>query len=265
VGAGIQPRGGPPPPAPLRIRWRIDVEYDGLAFAGWQIQPDARTVQGVLEAAVEQVFQGPARVHGAGRTDAGVSARQQVACFDHEVRRPAKAVVHGLNHHLPDDVAVLEAREVGDAFHPRHSPHRKVYRYTWLERPARPVLERGRCWHSRGPLDAEAMHEAVQALVGTHDMSSFRAAGCSATHPVRTIQEGSVRRVGDRVELRLVGTGFLRHQVRIVAGTLNDIGAGRRDPAHLEAVLAARDRGRAGRTAPAEGLLLERIDYDDEP
>ncbi len=204
------------------VRWRIDLEYDGLGFAGWQLQPDARTVQGELERAVESVFLAPSRIHGAGRTDAGVSARQQVAIFDHDVPRPAKAVLHGLNHHLPDDVAVLRAVEVGEDFHPRHSPHRKTYCYTWLVRPARPVLSRGRCWHSRHPLDVPAMHDAVQCLVG------------------------------------------LRHQGRIVAGTLAEIGSGRRGREHLEQVLRARSRDAAGRTAPAEGLMLESIDYDGE-
>jgi tRNA pseudouridine38-40 synthase len=246
------------------VRWRLDVEYDGRAFAGWQVQPSARTVQGALEAAIEAVFLSPARIHGAGRTDAGVSARQQVAIFDHGVERPAKAVLHGLNHYLPDDVVVLSARPVPATFHPRHSPHHKVYRYTWLVRPARPVLDRGRCWYTRGPLDGEAMAAAVVALQGTHDMTSFRAAGCSAAHAVRTILDASVVTRGPRVELRLVGTGFLRHQVRIVAGTLMEIGLGRRPPDHLQGVLEAQDRSRAGRTAPAEGLLLERIVYDGE-
>lgn len=246
-------------------RWRIDLEYDGRDFAGWQAQPNTRTVQGVLESAVEAVFQVPARVHGAGRTDSGVSARQQVACFNHAVERPARAVMHGLNRFLPDDVVVLAAREVPKAFHPRHSPHHKVYCYSWLVRTARPVLARGRCWHSRADLDVAAMHEAVAPLQGTHDMSSFRATGCSSAHPVRTILHASVTSRGPWVELRLVGTGFLRHQVRIVSGTLMDVGLGRRPIAHMAEVLAARDRSAAGRTAPAEGLMLEEIVYDDEP
>ncbi len=222
-------------------------------------------MQGALESAVEAVFQTRVRVHGAGRTDSGVSARQQVACFNNPVERPAKAVVHGLNRFLPDDVVVLAARQVPTAFHPRHSPHHKVYCYSWLVRPARPVLERGRCWHARGELDVDAMHEAVAVLEGTHDMSSFRATGCSSSHAVRTIMQASVRSRGPRVELRLVGTGFLRHQVRIVAGTLMDVGQGKRPVEHLAKVLAAQDRHAAGRTAPAEGLILEEIVYENEP
>ena len=246
-------------------RWRLDLEYDGAGFAGWQVQPDARTVQGVLEQAIGAVFCKPARVHGAGRTDAGVSALQQVACFDHAVDRSPSAVLHGVNHRLPEDVVVLRAREVSPEWHPRHSPHRKVYCYTWLVRPARPALHRGRSWHCRHPLDGAAMHQAVQCLVGTHDVRSFQAAGCSASHTMRTIEAAEVASRGDKVQLRLMGTGFLRHQVRIIAGTLHDVGTHKRGPEHLAHVLAARDRTAAGRTACPEGLLLERIDYDAEP
>jgi len=242
-------------------RWRIDVEYDGSRFAGWQLQPGQATVQGALEEALAQLVGHPARVHGAGRTDAGVHALQQVAMFDTDVERNQRAVRDGLNAFLPDDVAVTHARVAQPGFHPRHSPHRKTYRYTWLVRPARPAWLRGRCWHVRHELDADRMHEAVGALVGTHDFSSLRAAGCSARHAVRTLEGASVRAEGEQVVLRVHGTGFLRHMVRILAGSLVQVGRGRQPPSWLAEVVAARDRRRAGQTAPPGGLVLERIDY----
>jgi len=243
------------------VRYRIDLEYDGAAFAGWQLQPADRTVQGVVEAAIERAFGHPARVEAAGRTDSGVSAAQQVVVFDTDkVRRPEQ-VRDGLNVHLPDDVGCLQAWVVADDFSPRHAPHCKTYRYTWLVRPTRPVLRRGACWHERRSLDVASMHEAVQAVVGTHDFTSFRAAGCSATHPVRTLEAARVTQAGDEVRLEVEGTGFLQHMVRIMAGTLHDVGRGRMSPGEFASALEARDRSAAGRTAPAHGLLLVRVVY----
>lgn len=242
-------------------RWRIDVEYDGASFAGWQLQPEQPTVQGALEAALEQILQRPTRVRGAGRTDAGVHALQQVADFDTDVVRSARAIRDGLNAKLPPTVACIDAAQVDDTFSARHSPHTKTYRYTWLVRRARPVLERDRVWHQREPLDVAAMAEAVEAVVGTHDFTSFRAQGCSARHPVRTVEGARIEQRGDHVRLEIEGTGFLRHMVRILAGSLHEVGRGRRPSAWLGEVVAARDRARAGRTAPAGGLLLASIRY----
>lgn len=243
------------------MRWRIDLEYDGTGFAGWQLQPAARTVQGVLEEAIEGLVGHPARVHGAGRTDTGVHAEQQVAVFDTAVQRDARGIVGGLNARLPEDVACIVAARVPDDFDPRRAPHAKTYRYRWLDRPARSPLRRHRAWHLRQRLDDEAMAHAITALRGTHDFSAFRAAGCSATHAVRTIEGALVERHGDEVHLVMQGTGFLRHMIRIVAGSLHEVGRGRRSPAWLAEVLASRDRAAAGRTAPAAGLTLESITY----
>jgi len=252
------PATSPPPPG---TRWRLDLEYDGRSFAGWQLQPGQRTIQGELEAAVERLVGHPSRVHGAGRTDAGVHARQQVAVFDTTADRSERAVRDGLNAHLPPEIAVVAAARVDAQFHPRHAPHRKTYRYTWLVRPSRPVLRRGRCWHVRYPLDGEAMQRAMDPLVGTHDFSSFRAAGCSAPHAVRTLEAAQITREGDVMNLEVQGTGFLRHMVRILAGSVVRVGRGREEPVWLREVLAARDRRAAGETAPAEGLVLHAIAY----
>jgi tRNA pseudouridine38-40 synthase len=243
------------------MRWRIRLEYDGSAFAGWQLQSNATTVQSAVEDALQRLLGHPARVSAAGRTDT-VHAEWQIACFDTEVERSAKAVRDGLNAHLPPTVACVDAERVPDGFDPRHAPHTKTYRYTWLVRSARSPLRAGRVWLVRPPLRVDAMHEAVQHVVGTHDFRTFRAVGCTATHTIRTVRSAEVRASGDEVHLRIRGTGFLRHSVRILAGTLYDVGRGTKPPGWIAEVLAGRDRTRAGRTAPAEGLVLERIDYE---
>jgi tRNA pseudouridine38-40 synthase len=190
-----------------------------------------------------------------------VHAAMQVVSFTSEVERSPKSVRDGLNARLPETVACVQAEVVPDAFDPRHSPHRKTYRYRWLVRPSRSPLRRGQVWHVRAELDVDAMAAGVAHLVGSYDFSSFRASGCTATHPNRTVEAAAIERVGDEVHLTMVGTGFLRHMVRIVAGTLYEVGRGARPPGWVAEVLAARDRARAGRTAPAAGLLLERIEY----
>ncbi len=243
-------------------RWRLDLEYDGGAFAGYQLQPNADTVQAALERALSTLFDHPVRAHAAGRTDTGVHAEQQVVVFDSEVARSPHQVREGLNALLPEAVACLQARVVADGFDPRRHPHTKTYVYSWLDRAARSPLRRHRVWAVRRTLDPDAMHRAVEAVVGTHDFSSFRAEGCTSTHPVRTVPSAVVERAGDEVHLVIRGTGFLRHMVRILAGTLTDVGLGRRPDSHVTDVLAARNRGRAGITAPAQGLCLASIEYE---
>lgn len=242
-------------------KWRIVLEYDGAPFVGWQLQPGRPSVQGAVEAALEPLVGHPARVAAAGRTDSGVHAAMQVAVFVTSASRSPRAIRDGLNARLPDEVACLAAEIVPASFDPRHSPHVKTYRYSWLITPTRRPLRRDRAWRIRGPLDVAAMHEAATLLLGTHDFTSFRAAGCTAAHPVRTIEGAEVRAHEDEVHLRVRGTGFLRHMVRNIAGSLHEVGRGTREVSWLPEILAARDRGRAGRTAPAHGLLLECITY----
>ena len=246
-------------------RWRLDLEYHGADFAGWQVQPGQRTVQGVLGEAITTFTGESVVLRGAGRTDAGVHAWQQIAVFDAEVDRPARAWVGGLNHLLPADVAVVQARPVAADFDPRHAPHTKRYEYRWLCRRAPSPLREDRLWRLPHELDVEAMHRAALAVVGRHDFSSFRAVGCSSTHALRTVRHVELERVGDEVCLGIHGTGFLRHMVRILAGSLTEIGAGRRDVAWLGEVIAARERTAAGPTAPARGLCLRWIRFDEEP
>ncbi len=245
-------------------RWRLDLEYDGADFCGWQVQPNVRTVQGDLEAALERLMGHPIRVAGAGRTDSGVHAKQQVASFVSATQRGEDALRKGLNGLLSADVCCTQASHVPTEFDPRHNPHTKCYEYTWFDRPTRGALVRNTTTYARKRLDAEAMNAAVQAMVGTYDFTSFRATGCSSTHPVRTIAGASVVRRGDFVRLQVKGTGFLRHMIRIVAGTLLPIGNGRREIPWFGDVIAKRDRAVAGPTAPARGLTLVWITYERE-
>ncbi len=247
------------------VRWKLVLEYDGATFAGWQLQPRQRTVQGVLEDALARLFGEAIRVHPSGRTDAGVHATGQVVHFDATTPRTPEQVRAALNALLPDDVAVRSAALAPADFDARRWAVRKRYRYRWLDHPSRSPLRRGVAWHVRGPLDAAAMHEAAQVLLGRHDFTSFRATGCTAAHPIRVVLSATVSRDGDEVRLDVEGHGFLRHMVRIIAGTLTPIGQGRKPPSWMREVRDARDRAAAGRTAPAHGLLLVGVEHADAP
>lgn len=246
-------------------RYALTVEYCGTDFAGWQVQPGQRTVQGELEAALARFLQEEVRVAVSGRTDAGVHAHGQVVSFATGAARPVEAVTKALNALLPRDIAVVDAREVPLAFDPRRWSWGKHYRYRWLDRGARSPLREDRVWVQRRRLAVEAMHAAGQALVGRHDFTSFRASGCAAAHPVREIASLEVSRHGDEVWLDVRGNGFLRHMVRIVAGTLTEVGIGGRPVAWMGEVLAAADRAAAGRTAPPGGLALIAVHYEEGP
>lgn len=242
-------------------RIRLTLQYDGARYRGWQVQPEGPTVQGTMEAALGVISGAPVRVHGAGRTDAGVHAAAQVAHFDTALDHADGVWVRALNAHLPRDVVVAAAREVADAFHARHSALSKHYRYRILNRPVRCPFRRGVCWFVPPPLDVDLMARAAGNLVGTHDFTSFRASGCGARSPVRRLERAAVAREGDEVVIDLVGSGFLKQMARNVAGSLVEVGRGRRPPAWTADVLAARDRRLAGETAPAWGLILVSVSY----
>lgn len=243
--------------------YRLTLEYDGRDFEGWQVQPgERRTVQGVLQAAVTRVTGESARVVGAGRTDAGVHAEAQVASLVLEAAPEADALGRSLNGVLPEDVAVRACERAPDGFHARYDARGKLYRYrVWNARSPSP-LRRERVHHVRSPLDLRAMREAAAHLVGRHDFRSFQAAGSAVRTTVRSVERLDWSGApGDELRLEVEGEGFLRHMVRIVVGTLLEVGLGRREAASLPAVLAARDRTRAGRTAPPQGLTLVRVLY----
>jgi len=256
------------------VNIKVVLEYDGTDFAGWQrqvlpihgeVSPKAtegrRTVEGVLRAALRSITGQDVTVYAAGRTDAGAHAEGQVANFHTDGRIAPHRLMAALNARLPDDVAVLSAEAVDDDFHARYSARWRRYRYRYLDRPARPALERGRCWHVRGPLDVEDMSRAAKALHGKHDWTTF----CSASEPaggrVREMRSATVSRRGDFVELELVAEGFLRGMVRSIAGALAEVGRGRKPAGWLGDALRARDRHLAPRTAPAGGLTLMEVIY----
>ena len=240
---------------------KVVLEYDGSGFAGWQQQAKGRTVEAELKRALKSITGQAITVYGAGRTDAGAHAEGQVVNFRTDGRISPQRLMAALNARLPEDVAVLSAEAVPEDFHARYSARWRRYRYRFLDRPARPALERGRCWHVRNRLDVDAMSKAASALVGKHDWTSF----CSASEPadsrVREMRSARVARQGDFVEVELVAEGFLRGLVRSIAGALVEVGLGRRPPDWVGKVLRARDRRQAPRTAPAGGLTLMEVVY----
>jgi tRNA pseudouridine38-40 synthase len=247
--------------------FRLLVEYDGTHLEGWQIQPEpARTVQGVLVTTLARITGVVATVNGAGRTDAGVHAEGQVANTAIATRLAAAELQRALNALLPPDVAVREVAVVPDAFHARRDAQSKLYVYRLWTGIARSPLRERNSLRIRAPLDLDAMRAAALGLVGTHDFSSFRGAGSAVIGSVRTLSRVEIRgeRGGD-VALDFEGTGFLRHMVRNLVGTLLEVGRGRRAPESIPALLAARDRDLAGATAPAHGLTLIRVRYDFPP
>ena len=240
---------------------KVVLEYDGTNFAGWQQQAHGRTVEAELKKALKQVSGADHKVYAAGRTDAGAHAEGQVVTFQTDGRISPQRMVGALNARLPEDVAVLSAEMVPDDFHARYSARWRRYRYRYLDRPSRPALERGRCWHVRGPLDVEAMSKAARVLIGKHDWTSY----CSASEPpnarVREMRTAHVARNGDFVELELVAEGFLRGLARSLAAALAEVGRGKQPPGWVGEVLRARDRRQAPRTAPAAGLTLMEVIY----
>ena len=237
------------------------LEYDGASFAGWQQQARGRTVEAELKRALRELTGKDHLVYGAGRTDAGAHAEGQVANFQFEGRIPTERLAAALNARLPEDVAVLSAAAVPDGFHARFSARWRRYRYRYLDRPARPALGRGRCWHVRGKLDVKAMSLAAEALHGRHDWTTF----CSASEPararVREMRSATVRRRGEFVELELVAEGFMRGLARSIAGALAEVGRGRKPAGWAGELLKARDRRLAPKTAPADGLTLMEVIY----
>lgn len=242
---------------------RLVVEYDGTGLSGWQRQHNGPTVQQHLEEALGKLLAHETSVAGASRTDAGVHARGQVALFETERAIPLHGIRRGLNALLPESIAVRDAAEVADDFHPRFSATGKHYRYTIHCAPDRSPRWRHRAWHLRDALDLAAMRAAAGVLVGEHDFAAFRAAGCTARTTVRRIDTIDLTEAPEDLLLVDVrGNAFLRNMVRIVVGTLVEVGLGRLSPAQVSEILAGKDRTRGGRTAPAHGLELVTVFYD---
>jgi len=243
-------------------RYKLTIEYDGAPFSGWQIQAGGLTVQGVLTAAIEALAGEKTLVQGAGRTDAGVHARGQVAHVDLTRDWDTDTVRDALNAHLrPHPVAILAAERVADGFNARTSAVKRHYLYRILNRRADLTLDAGHAWRVPRPLDAAAMHAAAQRLIGKHDFSSFRASECQAKSPVKTLDVLTVTRDGDAVNVTASARSFLHTQVRSMVGSLAMVGEGKWSADDLAKVLAARDRTACGPLAPPDGLYLMKVDY----
>ncbi len=245
-------------------RYRLDIEYDGRAYAGWQRQADLATVQEAIEKAILGFCGQTVTIRGAGRTDAGVHATGQVVHIDLDREWDADKVQGALNAHLTmagEAVAVLAAARVADDFDARFSATARHYLYVILNRRAPAALMRGNVWHVPRLLDADAMHEAAQRLLGKHDFTTFRSVQCQSASPVKTLDRLDVSRDGDLIEVRASARSFLHNQVRSMVGSLKKVGEGGWGADDLEAALKAADRARCGQVAPPDGLYLTRVDY----
>ena len=244
-------------------RVKLTVAYDGTAYAGWQVQPNGPTIQAAMEEVLARILQEPVRVRAAGRTDAGVHAREQVVDFADTGVRDLGTIVHGGNALLPPAIRILSASVATEAFDARRHATEKEYRYfLYLSPVDSPFLSRY-AWHIEKPLDLDAVREALVHLVGEHDFSSFRGQGCNAISPVRTIfrAEVATHDVPGLVSINVAGAGFLRHMVRNIVGTVVNAGKGKHSADHVGEILRARDRSAAGVNAPPHGLFLWRVSY----
>jgi tRNA pseudouridine38-40 synthase len=242
---------------------KLVLEYDGTNYHGWQAQTGTgrQTIQETLEQAIKSIANEECTTYSSGRTDAGVHALGHVANFHTNSSVPAHAWAPALNHLLPPDIRILASGEVPADFHARYSAKGKLYLYRILNRPAPSALYRNYSWHIHSPLKPKIMREAAACLIGKHDFSAFRSAGCSAQSPVRTLKRLDIRKRGDFLEFWLEADAFLQYMVRNVTGTLVEVGQGRFSPADMASILASCNRSRAGRTAPPQGLYLYEVFY----
>jgi len=242
----------------------VTIAYDGTSYSGWQVQPNGLAVQQVVEEALEQLLKEHVQVRSSGRTDAGVHARAMAASFSTSRDLPLRAFGEGANRFLPADVAIQSARIVPDGFKPITMAHAKRYRYTIINSSVRSPLDRLYSWQVREPLDFAAMDEAAGRFVGNHDFAAFRASNCVAKTTVRRIDSVQIIRDGARITIDVTGGGFLKNMVRVMVGTLVDVGKGRFAPSDIDKLLQGGDRKEAGSTAPACGLCLMEVMYPDE-
>lgn len=245
------------------MRVRLILEYDGTAYGGWQIQPTGQSIQSVVEAALERLTGEFVRLHSSGRTDAGVHARGMVVHFTVSREFPLSAFCQGLNRLLPDDIAVREAVRVADDFHARFDASGKWYRYTLQLGLVRSPLAARTSWHVRGRLDLEAMRLGAAAFVGRHDFKAFRSSGCDSQTTERQIFSLEISPVGELLHIDVKGEGFLRNMVRVMVGTLVEVGLGKRPYTEIAARLADGQRVLSGRTAPPQGLCLMEVWYGE--
>lgn len=240
---------------------KLTIEYDGTNYCGWQMQPNGPTIQSVLEEAVSTFFRAPIRVTGSGRTDAGVHALGQVVNFFCEREPDLYRLQRGLNALTPEDISIKDVQIMSDSFDARRDGRSRTYEYRILNRPSPSPFDLKYAWHVHDPLDTGQMCNAIRCLEGEHDFSSFRAAGCDAPHPVRTVYRTSLDQSGDLRVFTIEATAFLRHMVRNIVGTLVEVGRGLRTAESFAQLLEVQDRTKAGLTAPPHGLFLVAVKY----
>ena len=243
------------------MRVKLVVAYEGTNYCGWQIQPNGITIEQVLNETLSSLLGEEITVTGASRTDAGVHSLGNVAVFETHTKMPAEKISFALNQRLPEDIVVQESCQVPEDFHPRFSKSRKTYEYRILNCRFRQPLERRTSYFYHYPLDVSAMQKAAAYLVGEHDFTSFASVHAQTNTYVRMIYALDVVREGDMIRIRVQGNGFLYNMVRIIAGTLIQVGAGIKKPADMESILAGKDRELAGPTAPAHGLTMIGLEY----
>ncbi|MCD8354827.1 MAG: tRNA pseudouridine(38-40) synthase TruA [Clostridiales bacterium] len=241
--------------------YKMTLMYDGTRYYGWEHQPGRDTIQGKLEAVLERMCGATVEVIGAGRTDAGVHAKGMVASFQAETERAPEEIRDYLNRYLPDDIAVKEVREAAPRFHARYKAVGKTYCYTCFDGPVKPVFNRRYVTRLDAAPDVEAMRKAAAILQGEHDFRSFCGNPKMKKSTVRTVDTIEIVRKGGYLYFNVHGTGFLQNMVRILVGTLLEVGYGRMAPEQMADILEARDRRLAGPTAPPEGLCLVKVDY----
>jgi len=242
-------------------RVKLTVAYDGTNYCGWQVQPNGITVQEALNQCLSEFSGENIETIGASRTDAGVHALGNVAVFDTEMRMPGDKFSFALNQRLPEDIRIQKSEEVDANFHPRYVKSQKTYEYRILNCRFPIPTERFYSHFTYIPLDVDKMKEAASYLIGEHDFKSFCGTGAQVKTTVRTVKEIQIEKSGDRITIRITGEGFLYNMVRIIAGTLMDIGGGLYLPEKMKEILEAKDRKKAGPTAPARGLTLMKIQY----
>lgn len=246
------------------MRVKLIVAYDGTNYHGWQLQPSMVTIEAVLNKALSELLGEEIFVIGASRTDAGVHSRGNVAVFDTNTKIPPEKIAYALNGRLPEDIVVRDSRRVPERFHPRHCDSRKTYEYRILNSRFPDPAERFCTYFYHHKLDVEKMQRASSCLVGEHDFKSFCSAHAAVESTVRTVYDVTVGRQGEIIKIRITGSGFLYNMVRIIAGTLIQAGGGIIEPEDVGKILAAKDRSAAGPTAPARGLTMLGIEYDEE-
>lgn len=251
-------------PAVEEKTFRLDLAYEGTDFIGWQRQAEGRSVQSCLEEAVRRVTRNEPAIHAAGRTDSGVHAEQLVVRLRVRTYFDDRVFLRALNSVLPHDISITRVEEVAPDWDPRRLAIQRTYYYAILNRPARSCLLWRRVFHCYSPLDARAMHHAAQHLVGEHDFTSFRSLRCGAVHPVRTMTNAEVIRRGELIYLLVQGQAFLRNMIRIIAGTLVEVGRGMRSADDIPDILQAKERDSAGVTLTASGLTLAHIQYEGD-